>query len=172
MESKISSHVFPALSLSRASSPCPSSPRTPPADTVRWPSAKLAALHGRQRRRQVLHALLPTSPPAIPSLLRFLSFLSLSLSLSSSSTSRNQEQSIRPFHRSAPPDHLPQIDRNRSSFITVASSPTRPCQAPALHRRESRWNRAAGPFFRPSSTSTSNSLVRSSFSSLDGSNRL
>ena len=95
-----------------------------------------------------------------------------SLSLSSSSTSRNQEQSIRPFHRSAPPDHLPQIDRNRSSFITVASSPTRPCQAPALHRRESRWNRVAGPFFRPSSTSTSNSLVRSSFSSLDGSNRL
>ena len=94
-----------------------------------------------------------------------------SLSLSSSSTSRNQEQSIRPFHRSAPPDHLPQIDRNRSSFITVASSPTRPCQAPALHRRESRWNIAVSPFFRPQIRPPSNSIIGSPFPSSKGSNR-
>ena len=112
---------------------------------VRWPSENLAASPGRQRRRQVVHALFPSSPSALPSssLALTLFFLCSPRLSSSSSLFRPQIASFL-LRASNPPqpwvNHLASYPYNSSNpsldtyFAGNQRFPSRqPLEPPELH---------------------------------------
>ena len=131
---------------------------------VCWPSENLAASPGRHRRRQVVHALFPSSPSALPSssLALTLFFLCSPRLSSSSSLFRPQIASFL-LRTSNPPQ--PWVNH-------LASYPYNPSN-PSLdtHFAGNRSFSGRRPLVTPRSTPLSNSHPRPSFSSSSSSNQ-